>query len=143
MLVQFLKQYETTFGKLRAAFWDVTFDASYPAGGELLGPSQFPGRYYKAIAGVQLVGQDAEAAALLISWNQETQKLQVFYPTGGENASPAALADPNAGVDAGGVAVTSTAANGQIVTQTPGRGKEVLATTDLSTVKVRLLVFGY
>lgn len=82
MTLTFLKQFETQEGKLRCAYWDVALDASYPTNGELLDETVFPGKYYKAIAGVAIVGKDADAMGYLIAWNHVTKKLQVFYPDG-------------------------------------------------------------
>lgn len=140
MTVNFLKKFEAQLGNLRAAFFDVTFDSSYPTGGELFDHTTIAGRYFKAIAGVQMVGGNAAAAAYLHQWNSTTRKLQIFYPTGG-SATPAALADPTTTVPSGAVTVTSAAAQPDLV-ETAGRGKELANATDASTLSIRVLVFG-
>ena len=71
-------------------------------------------------------------------WDPVNNKLMVFYPTGG-GAVPAALADPAVAVPAGGTAVTSTAAQPNL-TETAGRGVEVAAATDLSSITVKVRV---
>jgi hypothetical protein len=138
------------WGKTRAVVADVTFDSSYPAGGELVAKEALGMR--TVVEGGQIVGGNAAAAAYLAHFVPSTRKMMLMYPTGGANASPAALADP-AGtqaastIPAGGTPVTSTAANGAIVTNpnpalTPGKGKELLATTDASTLTFRVLFLG-
>lgn len=93
MTLTFLKQFETQEGRLRCAYFDVAFDSSYPTGGELLDETVIPGKYFKAIAGVHIVGKDAEAQGYLIAWNHQTKKLQVFYPDGYVDAAGSEVAD--------------------------------------------------
>lgn len=128
---------------------DFTFDSSYPAGGEALAAGDF---MMKTIKGVQVVGQNAAAGRMMFSYDNTNKKLMCFYPTGGASASPGSLADPVPSTPvlahaSGGVTVTSSAATmpdhaATAGTQAPGRGKEVLDTTDLSTLTVRLMVIG-
>lgn len=138
MTVTLVKNFEAgNLGKLRAAVFDVTFDASYPTNGELFDHTVIPGKYFKAVAGCMHIGGNAAAAAYMYQWNTATRKLQIFYPSGGDQASPAALADPVYTLVAGGAADNDT------IQATPGRGKELANATDASTLSVRLLVFGY
>lgn len=128
---------------------DFTFDASYPAGGEALVAGEF---MMKTIKGVQVVGKNAAAGRMMFSFDNVNKKLMCFYPTGGATASPGSLADPVPSTPVlthvtDSTPVLSTAAQmpshaATAGTQAPGRGKEVLATTDLSTLTVRLMVIG-
>lgn len=117
------------WGKHPRILADFTFDASYPAGGEPLVASAFGMKLLKT---VEKVGGNAAAGRLLFHFDTENVKLMCFYPTGGAQDSPAALADPD--LSAGGATD-----NDSLI---PGQGKEVLDTTDLSTITVRLQVTG-
>lgn len=67
--------------------------------------------------------------------------LKALYPQGGEQVGGALGA---ASVDAGAVAVTSSAANGGIVTVDAGKGREVAASTaGLSGLVLPYIAFGY
>jgi hypothetical protein len=152
-----------------------TGSASYPAGGYTLDPKPLVGA--NNILGAIKLGGNAAAANYLIHWDTVNSKLMISYPTGGAGDSPATLGDPAQGemtiedhddhaadqlgtIPAGATPVTSTAANGEIVTITaadahsahvvtgggsgvPGRGKELLATTDASTLTFRLELLCY
>lgn len=143
---------------------DWTGSASYPAGGYTLDPKPLAGA--NKVLGVVKLGGNAAAARYLIHWDTANEKMMIIYPTGGAAASPAALADPAQGaptiddhaadqigtIPADSTPVTSTAANGAIVTVTaadahvvsavgsgvPGRGKELAASTNASTLTFRL-----
>ena len=137
------------WGKQRVAVAELVLDNSYPAGGYTLSPEAFG---LKTIRGVLCVGGNAAAARLIYWWDTANQKFMVHYPTGGATASPAALADPVPSTPIlahapGATPVTSTAATmpdhaATAGTQAPGQGKEVLATTDLTTITVSVWVFG-
>jgi hypothetical protein len=139
-----------SLGNIQGRVYDVALDTSYPSGGYAITPSSLA---LTNILGIKVIGGNPAAAVLKYHWDTTNGKLICLYPTGGGNASPAALSDPsgtvaNATIPAGATAVTSTAANGAIVTVpnptlTPGRAKEVAAGTDLSSITVRLLAFGY
>jgi hypothetical protein len=139
-----------SLGNIQGRVYDVTLDNAYPTGGYAITPSSLA---LTNILGIKVIGGNPAAAVLKYHWDTTNQKLICLYPTGGANASPAALADPagtiaNATIPAGGTTVTSTAANGAIVTVpnpvlTPGRAKEVAANTNLSSITVRILAFGY
>jgi hypothetical protein len=132
-------------GKLRVESYDVTFDASYPAGGEPFNEALIGGKLFKEIEGVSFVGGNAASAAYLFQWDTTNKKIIVSYPTGG-GTSPAAVADPVVAVTvpAGATPVTSDAAQPDLVeVLTPGRGKEVAAATDLTSLTVRVQVVGF
>lgn len=123
-------------GKCKARIWDVTFDTNYQAGGMAVVPHDCG---LLQVYGMQEIGGNSAAGALLFSYNTTNNTIQAFYPTGGGAASPASLSDP--AITAGATAVTSAAANGS-ADLTPGRGKEVAAATDLSSVTIRCAFFG-
>lgn len=123
-------------GKLKGRMYDVTFDNSYTSGGMVVTPHDC-GLLF--VVGMQEVGGNSASSALLFNFNTTNNSIMVMYPSGGGAASPAALADP--AITAGAVAVTSNAANGAS-DLTPGRGKEVAAATDLSTITVRVIFYG-
>lgn len=164
--ISIIPEAETQLGRLRHVLADVTFDSSYPTGGEAFSAASLPGKHLKKIYGVQKVGGNAASNALLVAWDSVNEKLQLFYPTGGASA-PAALAAPAAAanisgltvtgdvtVPAGATPVTSDAAQPDLVETldvggtatvalTAGRGKELANTTDASTITVRLAIIGY
>ena len=114
---------------------------------------------------------NAAAGALTCHFDTVNDKLMLHYPTGGAAASPAALADPVQGtatVDNHAAAQTVTARLAGANTLTtwldatglsdtpalahtvsapgngvPGRGKELLAATDASTITVRVTATGF
>ena len=123
------------WGKHTHVTVDFTFDASYPAGGEALAARDF---MMTTIKEVMVVGGNAAAGRLLFHYDTTNKKLMCLYPTGGVTASPAALADPFAVASAVGADTITI----DPIAITPGRGKEVVDTTDLSTITVRLQVIG-
>lgn len=110
---------ETTMGKLRVNFYDVTFDSAYPTGGEAFDEDTIGGKMYKKITGVAVVGQDLDAITYIVGWNPATKKLVVAYP------------------------FPETAASGDPETLGPGAGEEVANDGDLSAVSIRVMVVGY
>jgi len=157
-------------GPYARAILDWTGSASYPSGGYTIDPKPLIGA--RTILGVKKIGGNAAAAAYNIHWDTVNSKMMIIYPTGGAAAAPAALADPAQGamtianhsnhaadqigtIPSGATPVTSTAADGAIITISaadahsahsvssagsgvPGRGKELLATTDASSLQFRL-----
>src|SRR5690606_2318310 len=104
---------ETMMGKRRVNFYDVTFDDSYLAGGEVFNAAMLGGLFYKKITGVAIVGQDLDAVSYIVGWNPATEKLVVAYP------------------------FPETEASGEEETLGPGAGEEVGDTDDLSAVSIR------
>ncbi len=93
----------------------------------------------KVYLGGIIISENAAAAVLTGGFNAATGKLIVAYPTGGATASPAALGDP---ISTSG-ASTASAVDATQPNITPGRGKEVLNSTDLSSCTWRLMMIGY
>ena len=93
----------------------------------------------KTYTGGVVISSNAAAARLKADFNAATGKLIVSYPTGGATASPAALADP---ISTSGAA-TASAVDATTPNITPGRGKEVSNSTDLSSCTWRILLLGY
>lgn len=145
------------WGRKRISVYDVTLDTSYPAGGYSIDARDVG---LRNIYGANVVGGNLAGGRVLPHINvnaaagdlKSSVKFSLFFPTGGATASPTSLADPvatvaNATIPSGAVAVTSTAANGAIVTVpdavfTPGQGKEVGAAADVSTLTYRVIFIG-
>lgn len=115
----------------RIGVLDVTLSSSYPTGGESITPADF------GLNDIIVVIPQG-SSGLLFEYDYANQKLLAKYPTGGATASPAALAAPTVTTGAS----TASAVNATTPAITPGQGKEVLNTTDLSTITVRLVAFG-
>ncbi|KKK50096.1 hypothetical protein LCGC14_3128430 [marine sediment metagenome] len=119
------------FGARRVVFADVTFDASYPTGGEL-----------GLEALLNMGGFDFLLAApnkgLMFEYDFTNKKLMAFYPTGGATAAPTTLAAPKGVASAAGADTITI----DPVPITPGQAKEVGSTADLSTVVTRVMAIG-
>lgn len=163
----FLQDDFDQWGKHQRLVYDAVGDASYPAGGYPLDRDAIQAGN---VRGARVIGANAAGATLLAVWDHVTEKLRVYYPSGGAAASPAALADPVQGVPtvdnhAAAQTVTARLAGANTLTTwtdatglsdtpalvhavsaagsgIPGVGKEVLATTDLSTCQWRLEVIA-
>jgi hypothetical protein len=128
---------EDVWGKHRVSVWDVAGDTNYIAGGYALTAANFGMR---RIYGAKQIGGNAAAGRLMTHIDTVTASgpfLMFLYPTGSTLASPSAIGDPI--LNAGATAVTASAATGPFAA---GRGKELLAATDASSITVRLLVIG-
>jgi len=102
----------------------VSFDSSYPTGGESCSGIS---RYFKSILNITFTGKDG----YIFEYDKTNDKVKVMYPQGGEST---AQTDGSAVIDSGATSVTSTAANGAIVTVYAGKAREVANATDLSTL---------
>ena len=113
----------------------ITFDSSYPTGGESLSKSDlgFSSSVETFVA--------SPNGGLIFEYDFTNSKLEAFYPTGG-SATPASLAAPAVTVPAGATGVTSSAAQPNL-TETAGIAAEVGNTTDLSTIVTNFVAFGY
>jgi hypothetical protein len=113
----------------------ITFDSSYPTGGESLSKSDlgFSTSVETFVA--------SPNGGLVFEYDFTNSKLEAFYPSGG-SATPASLAAPAVTVPSGATAVTSSAAQPNLV-ETAGVAKEVGNTTDLSTITTYFIAFGY
>src|SRR5262245_808490 len=131
-----VKEALTTMGKLRVRTFDVTGDNSYPAGGYTV---DLKGTGFTGIYGIQVIGGNPAANRQLCCLDTTSSKLMVLHPSGGGTAAGAALADP--AITAGGTAVTSAAANGA-TDLTAGRGREITAATDITSLTFRIMFIG-
>lgn len=129
-----VKDSEDIWGKHRRVVFDVTFDNSYPAGGEVILPANVG---LRRIEMVRIGGGNPAAGGLNAHWDVVAGKMMLLYPTGSTLAAPAAIADPI--LNAGAVAVTASAATGPFAA---GRGKELAAGTDASAIQVRAEFIG-
>ena len=123
---------ETVMGNKKVVTADIQFDTSYAAAGDPLTPGEL------AMGSFDLV-LVAPSGGLLFEFIHASNLVKAWFPSGG--AATTTLADPSVAVASGGTAVTSTAAQPDLV-ETSGRGKEPGATTDLSTITTRLMAFG-
>lgn len=79
---------------------------------------------------------------LLAQWDEINKKIKLLYPTGG-SAAPATVVAPTVVTtpDAGAVSLTGSAAKPALSgVVTAGTGKEVAATTDVSSIVIQALV---
>ena len=119
------------FGARRVVFADVTFDTSYPTGGELgLEALLGMGAFNLVLA--------SPNKGLLFEYDHGNKKLMAFYPTGGATAAPTTLAAPKGVANAAGADTITI----DPVPITPGQAKEVGDTADLSTVVTRVMAIG-
>ncbi len=133
-------EFDELHGHQRAFVFDVTFDTSYPTGGEAFAASDIPGKALKEIAGVEVIGGNAVSHGVLCKWDSVTRKLLLFFPTGG-TVSPATLIAPLTTQTAGATPVTSDDATATLI-NTGGIAKEIKNATNAALVTVRLRVFG-
>lgn len=120
-------------GGFRLAAGTCTLSSSYAANGDTCTPAQF------GLTSISLILFDYHAAGLLFSYDYSAGKLKAFYPTGGATTAPStATAVPQVTT---GVA-TASAVNATTPALTPGVGKEVAATADLSGVTIHVVAFG-
>jgi hypothetical protein len=127
---------EAVIGSLKLRVLDVTFDASYPTGGESLTADDL------GVDPVFVIAEPTDGFAF--EYDKGNEKL-IAYEQGFTTGSTAA-ADSTSGAlieDAAG-AETAVRAMGSAIntTYTFGGLREVASTTDLSTVVVRLLAIG-
>lgn len=113
----------------------INLGSSYNTGGMAVTAAnfEFPG----TIAELDL----GPTGGLIFEWDKTNGKVKAYYPTGGATASPAATGDPKVSTGAS----TASAVNATSPALTPGLGKEVAASTDLSasTFTTRFRAEGY
>ena len=129
-------QKRSVFGNKRVRVVDVDFDTSYPTNGEALTGADL------GLSVVDIVIPSPKSG-YVFEYDYTNSKLKAYYSRGAVSGTLAAS------VDAGATTVTSTAANGSIITLSgdaavaAGPGEEVANATDLHTVTgVRLLAMG-
>lgn len=116
---------------------DITFDASYPTGGEALSAGDLGFQ-----PGVKIVLLEAEPEdGFSFLYDRTNAKLKVLCPGVVTGAAGAGVLDdfPMSGVGATAASVGMTAGN---ATTRFGGQVEVAATTDLSTITARVVAFG-
>lgn len=118
-------------GNAYAVAADVTFDSSYPTNGEALAAGTF------GLNNISLMLAET-ASGYMFQYDYTNAKLKAFYPR-------AAVAGTLA-VAAGETPVTSSAANGAILSGNPAvaaaAGAEVTNAANLGTVTTRVLAIG-
>ena len=116
---------------------DITFDSSYATGGESLTPAQF------GLVSIDLVLAET-ASGYMFQYDYTNSKLKAFYPRAAITDTLAISAHA-----AGATPVTSDAATmaahtlSGVAGVAAGAGAEVTATTNLSSVVVRIIVIGH
>lgn len=137
----------SVFGNRRIQVLDLTFDTSYATGGLALTPAALGMQEFDMV----LAGT---AAGYMFEFDYVNNKLTAVHPRAAITGTLAATAGTLAGsIPAGATGVTSDAAQPVVgMTGAPaltgvagvtaGAGAEVPATTNLSTVKVRVIVIG-
>lgn len=120
------------YSSSRIGVVDLTGDNSYPTGGYPVTAADF------GLTDIIHVAIQQGRVGLIFEYDYVNQKVIFRYPTGGATASPAALAVP--AVTTG--ASTASAVNATTPALTPGQAKELLATTDVTTVSIRLVAWG-
>lgn len=131
---------DDVIGSKRVVVMDITTD-SYTAGG-IACTGKVP---LRRIASARRCGGNAAANNYLWMFDTTNKKIVASYPTGGDATSPASVADPTVVTtpDAGSTGLTGSAAKPALAgVVTPGRGKEVKASTDLSSLTVRFEFTG-
>lgn len=100
--------------------FDITLDDDYPTGGYAITPAQggFANDLDSILPGIAVNSGNC----LLVGWNEATNKLMVFYPTGGGAAGPAIPAQP---AMSGGV--LSGAPGGGVLSGSPAVGTLAVA----------------
>jgi len=128
---------KSTIGTWKVGIADVTMDSSYPTGGEALDPADFG----ITTPYIVLVGT---ASGFVAEWDYTNKKLIVYNQgiTTGSTAT-GALANGAFIEDVDAAETVVRASNTAIdTTYSFGAMKEVPATTDLSTVKFRVVMIG-
>lgn len=137
----------------------LTGPTSYTTGGIAYTPSTFGLDYNVDAIVIQSV-----SGGMLGRWDRANKKILLFYPTGGAS-TPATVTAPVAAApalgtlaatvtpDAGATTMTGSAAKptlNAVFSGTPaapaltaGIGKEVAASTDVSSITIEVLAFGY
>lgn len=125
------QQIDAIGGFLYATVADCQFDSSYASSGESLTAADlgFPTSH-------SIVHLNAHpTGGLIFEYDYSAKKLKAFYPTGGAT-TPGAGSILTPIVTTG--ASTASAVDATTPNITPGKGKEVANTTDLSTITVRV-----
>ena len=121
----------SVIGDVRLVTADVTFDTSYPTGGEL---------GLLALLGLKTASwlKCENVDGLIFEWDNANVKLKALFPTGGGGVTPTTLIAPITAT--GAIAATLTDAARPNID--PGISAEVGDTADLSTVTTRVAAIG-
>ena len=127
-------------GGLRMLTGTITMSSSYAANGDTCAAAGF------GVLTLNVIVHDYVRSGLAFSYDYTNGKMKAFYPTGGSVTSPTTVtavpASTSTATD-GATPVTSSAATVPVTTTiTPGVGKEVGATADLSTITLSFVAFG-
>jgi hypothetical protein len=123
-------------GNLRSAVATITFDSSYPTGGESLSPSLL------GLQNIEYFSVDS-SPGYTFKYDYTNSKILVYFPRGAVTGTLAAT------VNSGATPVTSASANGAIITLagnpavSAGAGVEVTNATDLSSLVIRIYAIGF
>lgn len=135
MALTFSKDKEGVAGDLRYWSGTITFDSSYPTGGEAITASNF------GFGSTIYILSMNPNAGVYPEFDRTNSKIKVYFPTGGSGTSPTTIAAAAVSIASGSTAVTSTSAN-PTPTLTPGKGVEVGNTCDLSTMVLQVFCLG-
>lgn len=122
----------------------ITLDSSYPAGGYPLSAADLNALELSGVRAALFGPALSGGNLLILAWDEATDRIRAFYPTGGTQASPATPAQPAATVtpDAGAVTMTGSAAKPTLTaTTTPGAGKEVPTGANLTGYVSHAILF--
>lgn len=114
---------------------DITFDSSYATGGEALTAAQL------GLNALDIILCETRSG-YMFQYDHTNAKLQAYYPRAAVTGTLAAS------VDSGATPVTSSAANGAVITLSgnpavaAAAGAEVTASTNLSTITTRIVAIG-
>lgn len=111
-------------GNLTKVIAEVVMPASYGAGGLAILASELG---QAKILGAKILGVNTAGIGANWVWNQQTGKMMCILPTGGADTSPSTLAAP-------AIADSGSGGDSDTFAITPGIGKEIAATADLSGV---------
>ena len=135
MALTFAENKRVKMGNAYAVAANITFDSSYPTGGEALTAAAF------GLNAISLMLCET-ASGYMFQYDYSNAKLKAYYPRAAVAGTLAAA------VAEGDTPVTSSAANGAIVTLTgnpavaTAAGAEVTNATNLSTITVRVMAIG-
>jgi len=134
-LTNVVSKTDTVGRYLKVKVGTITFDSSYPTGGESLVAADLG--FSTEISFLSA----APSYGLIYEYDATNKKLLAHYPTGGADV-PATRIAPNATIATGATTVTGASATPNIV-EVAGISAEVANTTDISTVVTQYVAFGF
>lgn len=158
MALTFAKVYDAAGiqGTIRETFYDITFDSSYPTGGEAISPVDV-GLFN--VYAINAIGGNAAAAGYRFWWDTANNKMLVYFASGGGNLSGSVVVkgggigeaiginpDSNAGVLSKAAATDRTIPIATFLGATIGTsgstGTQFTNGGDLSAVTIRVRCVG-